>query len=497
MVVPIYNPGGAFQRCIESLLGQSLPAELLELILVDDGSTDGTSETLDHLAVVHPHVRVIHQENSGWAGKPRNVGIDTATARFIQFVDQDDALGPHALERLVQFGDDNRADIVIGKVTSDFRRVPQELFRANIGRCSVRDAPLVRSLTPHKMFRREFLLDHGLRFAEGRRRLEDQLFMIQAYLATGAVAVLADYPCYFYLRRGDRGHAAMTYVEPSGYYKNLREVLDAVEAGTAPGDERNALLDRFATTLVRHVSGLPGLPRTPNRAEDYCKEVRAIVAERIPEPVRRNQPPLRRQVLTALVDGTPDDVAAAGSLAGRLKPSVTLHGITGVPGGWQLSISAELAFRDDSFVELLPAEGGWELDPRLRHPAVAAPPASIGDLLGSATGDVVVQDTASPLEWLAEWTLTPHLQPIGAPDGPHRLVVAGEVPITPKTLAAGSPLAPGKWVFSVRFAALGLTRSSALQAGADGGPEVAKRKAGNARLRYGAGGRLKLAVRAG
>ena len=188
VVVPVYNPGRSLHRCVDSLLAQSLPADSVELIFVDDGSTDGSGAWLDEVAARHPQVRVIHEPNSGWAGRPRNVGLEAATGEFVQFVDQDDMLGPEALERLASYGAEHNADIVIGKVTSNFRGVPHELYRRNVPRCSIKDTPLLRGLTPHKMFRRSFLMDHNLRFPEGRRRLEDQLFVVEAFFATDAVA---------------------------------------------------------------------------------------------------------------------------------------------------------------------------------------------------------------------------------------------------------------------------------------------------------------------
>ena len=76
VIVPVYNPGSHIDDCISSLLGQSLPPEEYEIIFVDDGSTDETPARLDALAEEHPHVHVRHIENSGWPGRPRNLGID-------------------------------------------------------------------------------------------------------------------------------------------------------------------------------------------------------------------------------------------------------------------------------------------------------------------------------------------------------------------------------------------------------------------------------------
>src|SRR5688500_9520058 len=82
-IVPVFNPGSDIDDCIDSLLGQTLPAGELELIFVDDGSTDGTPARLDELAARHSHVKVQHIPNSGWPGKPRNLGIDMARGEYV------------------------------------------------------------------------------------------------------------------------------------------------------------------------------------------------------------------------------------------------------------------------------------------------------------------------------------------------------------------------------------------------------------------------------
>ncbi len=69
MVVPVYNAGEYLQPCVDSLLAQTLPADELELIFVDDGSTDDSLARLHALADEHRHVRVITIPSSGWPGQ--------------------------------------------------------------------------------------------------------------------------------------------------------------------------------------------------------------------------------------------------------------------------------------------------------------------------------------------------------------------------------------------------------------------------------------------
>lgn len=167
VVVPVYNPGQYIDRCIRSILDQSLPDDEFEVIFVDDGSTDTTPGRLDALAAEHRNIKTIHQENSGWPGKPRNVGIAAATGEYVFFLDHDDALGREALERMYAMAVRNGSDVVIGKMAGHYRGVPKHLFFTNRDRATLADTPLLDALTPHKLFRRAFLEKHGLRFPRG------------------------------------------------------------------------------------------------------------------------------------------------------------------------------------------------------------------------------------------------------------------------------------------------------------------------------------------
>ena len=441
VVVPAYNPGDDIEPRIASLLDQSMPPERLELIFVDDGSTDGTAERLDQLAAGHPHVRVIHEPNSGWAGRPRNVGTDAAHGEFVQYVDQDDELGPKALERLYEFGVTNAADIVIGKVSSDFRQVPHDLWRVNVDKCSIHTHPLISSLTPHKMFRSEFLRRTGIRFPEGRRRLEDQVFMVAAYFATDAVAILGDYPCYYYKRRSEGDNSGAADVDPAGYYNNLREVLDLVEANTEPGEFRDALRARFLQPIVRRVSGVATdatLP--PGYAESLIAQARALVIERFPQQVRDRLPVMRLRRIEALIEGDLDHLRAVSEEAAAVRAVADVLDVRPTANGWTLAISAGLRDGDGAVFGAAPVSGD------------------------AAQASVYVRERRRGVEWFAPDGLTAHIVPIpDASNGASAITFEGDVDVLPRLLAGGRALGNGTWLLGIRLHAHGLTRTARIK----------------------------------
>jgi CDP-glycerol glycerophosphotransferase len=199
VVVIAYNDAERLPRAVGSVLNQSLGD--VEVVIVDDASTDATGRLADGLAAAYAgRVRSIHlPENSGGCGGPRNAGIEHARGAHVMFLDSDDVLDRHACLNLVSTAEETAADLVSGlcsRVYLDRRtrresRWYPELYDRRAVYDSVRENPdlLYDTLATNKCYRRDFLADHGLRFAE-KLHYEDLLFTAQAYLAARRVALI-------------------------------------------------------------------------------------------------------------------------------------------------------------------------------------------------------------------------------------------------------------------------------------------------------------------
>ena len=108
IIVPVYNVKKYLPKCVDSLVNQSFKD--IEIILVDDGSTDGSGDVCDQYTVIDKRVKVIHQENSG-QGSARNRGLDIAKGEWIGFVDADDWLDEDYYEKMVTSAKENDADM--------------------------------------------------------------------------------------------------------------------------------------------------------------------------------------------------------------------------------------------------------------------------------------------------------------------------------------------------------------------------------------------------
>lgn len=112
VIVPVYNCERYLRECLDSVLAQTHTA--LELIVVDDGSTDGSAAIADAAAAADSRVRVLHAPNGGQAAA-RNRGIDLATGDYISFVDADDTAHPRMLQTLVEAAAHTGADVAVGR----------------------------------------------------------------------------------------------------------------------------------------------------------------------------------------------------------------------------------------------------------------------------------------------------------------------------------------------------------------------------------------------
>lgn len=469
VVVAAYNPGKYVEPLLDSLTRQTMPAQDFEVILVDDGSTDGTSSRFDDLAAAHDNVTVIHIPNSGWPGRPRNIGIDAARGEFVQFVDADDHLGVEALERMHALGARTGADIVIGRITSSERGVPGSLFAENRERVTVMTAPLLESMTCHKMFRRSLLDVHGIRFPEGRRRLEDHVFVVQAYLLAGRVSVLSDYTCYYLTRRDDGGNISAERFEPAGYFENLREAIQAAEALTKPGALRDRVMRRwYATEMLKRLGGKVFLRYPDAYRRQMYDEIRRLALERFTSPgVWAPLAPQLRIRSELLRQGRYDDLLAMAQVESGLRLQATLSAAHWSEGRLTLSVSAQVRC-DDHELSYARRDGRTYVDVPVDGVSDAA--RDVTGVVARVSAEVLLQlrDTQTRLARSLVLEAHPSSEQVRF-EGTTQLDFAGTAPGAVNALDA---LGDGVWDVSVKLANWGMATLSARVRADDALPEA-------------------------
>ncbi|MEV1331937.1 glycosyltransferase family 2 protein [Micromonospora costi] len=469
VVVPAYNCGPRIGRLVDSLLKQSLPAAEFEAVFVDDGSTDDTGARLDALAATHPHLRVVHIENSGWPSRPRNVGVAHARGEYVMFVDDDDWLGVEALERLYDTATTHHADVVIGRMAGHGRGVPRELFRRNRFDATLENAPLIDSLTCHKMFRRAFLDEHELRFPEGwPRRLEDHRMVVRAYLLSKRTCVLSDYTCYHHTRRDDGGGVTAVEMDPAEYYAALREALDVVDAHVEPGRLRDRLHRRWLRNeMLNRLRGRRMLEASPQWVAQVAAEVRDIIRERFAPGVAAGLPPMLR-ILAHLA--AEDRLA---DLRGLARWEAALHATARVERYELSGTTLTLAVRAWLESGRRPVRVSLEGDVNLLLPPVDGIAPELRDVTKALRGgrlDVVArhEETKEEVFLPVEFTV----ERVAGPDGTGHAVHRATMTVDYSTVNGGRTA--GAWRLKTRVTSMGWMLDAALplvvHCAADGAP---------------------------
>lgn len=210
VIVPVYNVESYLEQCLDSIVSQTFSN--LEIILVNDGSTDKSGRICDEFAAKDSRITVIHQKNAG-VSSARNSGIDVATGNYFTFVDSDDWLDAEMYRKMteaaksVKFADVIMCDFLnvkldkIEKISADLRQgyyekqdiikeiYPKLIVLENFGRLPIASACIC-------LFKKSLFKENAIRFDEKLKYSEDNLFMTEVILKANSFLYLKD--DYFY-----------------------------------------------------------------------------------------------------------------------------------------------------------------------------------------------------------------------------------------------------------------------------------------------------------
>lgn len=333
VVVPVHNVAAYLPECMDSLLAATHPD--LEVVVVDDGSTDGSGALADAYAGRDARVRVVHTDNHG-LGAARNEGLRHVTGDYIAFADSDDVVPPAAYAVLVESLERTGSDFATGSIllleAAGLREPPwmKRLHNPPLPQAQAAQHPEILGdvFAWNKLYRRSWWEDAGLRWPEGVR-YEDQPTTTRAYLA-GSFDVLNDHVYHWRIR--DDGSSI---TQQRGSLDDLRDRWATKRMSLAAVDEspdaeaiRPIFLDRvLAGDLHRYFVHIPAC--TDEWWRTLHQGVRQMWAGR--SLVHSGLPPVHRLTGWLVEEGRRVDAAAVmiwfASLDGRPVPRVEVDGV--------------------------------------------------------------------------------------------------------------------------------------------------------------------------
>lgn len=242
VIIPVYNAEKYLKTAIESVINQTIGFENIELIIVNDNSKDNSKKIIDEYCEKYENIIGIHlPENSGFCGRPRNVGMEVSTAPYLVFLDADDEYLPNAFELYYDTITREKSDLVMG---SHYWNLDGDMIKINIlHECDdssdvININPMLneknfRRTTYHnvaawgKIFNKKMIMDNNIRFLEDTV-CEDSHFYYSILLKSKKFTLLPNYQLYIYNVFESENSLIHTHNLKTfnSYLKGVYEVLD-------------------------------------------------------------------------------------------------------------------------------------------------------------------------------------------------------------------------------------------------------------------------------
>ncbi len=232
VITPCYNAENCLDIYIEKLALQSVGMDALEIIMVDDCSTDGTLKKLQEIEAKYPEsVMLIPLEQNVRQGAARNIALQYASADYILYLDADDTLHPKAVEKLLKKAREDDADVVqflstdtyeVGSINNETKSGKKDLY-VPIADDDTRKMFVMSDAVVYgcwnKLYRRRILTDNNLRFAEGVL-LEEPLLTFPLYFYIKKFSMLNEYLYNYY--QNPKGTCRNLFYDESHIYDNVK-----------------------------------------------------------------------------------------------------------------------------------------------------------------------------------------------------------------------------------------------------------------------------------
>jgi glycosyltransferase involved in cell wall biosynthesis len=235
IIVPVYNVEQYLDKCIQSIVQQSY--KNLEILLIDDGSTDNSSYICDSWAEKDKRIKVFHLKNSG-VSHARNTGLAVASGAYIGFVDADDWIDVDMYQSMIRYMKRFHSDIHVGGFIVDYPHKQEIILKQGKVCClsaeeamkemiSLKSRPLFRGHLIDKLYRHEILRD--IRLDEDLKLSEDTLFFWQALQSTSCISYAPQFSYHYRMRDDSATHKKMRK-EDGTYLDAIVQIRDSAQS---------------------------------------------------------------------------------------------------------------------------------------------------------------------------------------------------------------------------------------------------------------------------
>lgn len=224
VIIPVYNVEKYLKRCVNSVINQT--EKNIEIILVDDGSTDSSGNLCDELEIKYENIKAYHKENGG-LGSARNYGFSKSNGEYILFLDSDDFIEKNAVEKMMNFSEYDIVCCGFDRVDEETKKVySKEMISMSFDELEINDDTIMEAafLSPSgwgKLFKREVIEE--IKFSENKKAIEDTLFYLEVIPRTKKIKYIKEI-LFHYMVRENSLIMSITEEKADLFEENLVEI---------------------------------------------------------------------------------------------------------------------------------------------------------------------------------------------------------------------------------------------------------------------------------
>lgn len=249
VIIPVYNSERYLKKCIESVILQKYRA--LEIIIIDDGSTDGSIDICNEYQKKDSRIVLIHQENKG-VSSARNIGIENAAGKYICFIDSDDYVDPEYVLELLKNIEQPDVDLSVCTLLSEYapgrwnkKEMKDSIIERDEGLISLFSRQGMFGGPVCKLYKIKILNQYGIRFNENIKMCEDNLFCYE-YIRRCKKIVCSSKALYFYCYNtasaSTKAYSPTHIADSMLHFKAYREIGKTIK-------QENILVNKYYLTI--------------------------------------------------------------------------------------------------------------------------------------------------------------------------------------------------------------------------------------------------------
>lgn len=274
VIVPVYNGENYISICLDSLVNQTL--QELEVIIINDGSTDDTLTVLDYYVRQYPQLFKVYTIKNSGQGIARNIGVSYATGEYLAFADSDDYMAPEMYEQLYKFAKQYSYDLVV----CPYYRVSQDHIILNTEMNQMDSITDINTSPWNKLFHRQTWLNHQVKFAE--KLWYEDVLAIYSYVFTVKKIGFYQTPMYYYVFR-ENSSINLYSPKVNDIFKVFNQLYDYLNEKNVIARYREEIEAVFLMHIILgHLSRCVS-EKSLLKRHNYIKETKQYITNKFPK----------------------------------------------------------------------------------------------------------------------------------------------------------------------------------------------------------------------